>query len=33
VLSSPSGQARGFWNIEPWRELARAVAELQDGSG
>jgi TDG/mug DNA glycosylase family protein len=33
VLSSPSGQARGFWNIEPWRELARAVAELQDASG
>lgn len=25
VLPSPSGQARGFWNIEPWRELARAV--------
>jgi TDG/mug DNA glycosylase family protein len=33
VLSLPSGQARGFWNIEPWRELARAVAELQDASG
>jgi TDG/mug DNA glycosylase family protein len=25
VLSSPSGQARGFWNIEPWRELAIAA--------
>ncbi|MGH8126274.1 MAG: mismatch-specific DNA-glycosylase [Rhodanobacteraceae bacterium] len=25
VLPSPSGQARGFWNIEPWRGLARAV--------
>lgn len=25
VLSSPSGQARGFWNIEPWRELAVAA--------
>lgn len=25
VLSSPSGQARGFWNIEPWRELAAAA--------
>lgn len=25
VLSSPSGQARGFWNLEPWRELAQAV--------
>lgn len=28
VLPSPSGQARGFWNIEPWRELARAVTSL-----
>lgn len=26
VLPSPSGLARGFWSIEPWRELARAVA-------
>ncbi|MGH8145498.1 MAG: mismatch-specific DNA-glycosylase [Rhodanobacteraceae bacterium] len=26
VLPSPSGQARGFWNIEPWQELAVAVA-------
>ncbi len=26
VLPSPSGQARGFWDIGPWRELAEAVA-------
>jgi len=26
VLTSPSGQARGFWDIEPWRELAEVVA-------
>jgi len=25
VLPSTSGAARGFWNIEPWRELARAI--------
>ncbi|HEY3521152.1 MAG TPA: mismatch-specific DNA-glycosylase [Rhodanobacteraceae bacterium] len=25
VLPSPSGQARKFWNIGPWRELAKAV--------
>ncbi len=25
VLPSPSGQARGYWDIEPWRALARAV--------
>jgi double-stranded uracil-DNA glycosylase len=25
VLPSPSGQARKFWTIEPWRELAAAV--------
>ena len=25
VLPSPSGQARKFWNIRPWRELAKAV--------
>ncbi len=24
VLPSPSGQARGFWDIAPWRELAEA---------
>ena len=23
VLTSPSGQARGFWDVEPWRGLAR----------
>ncbi|MGH8182527.1 MAG: mismatch-specific DNA-glycosylase [Rhodanobacteraceae bacterium] len=26
VLPSPSGQARGFWDIAPWRELAAAAA-------
>lgn len=25
VLPSPSGQARGFWDIEPWRVLAEEV--------
>lgn len=25
VLPSPSGQARRFWSIEPWRELAAAA--------
>jgi TDG/mug DNA glycosylase family protein len=29
VLPSPSGQARGFWDIEPWRELAVAVRALR----
>lgn len=28
VLPSPSGQARRFWNIEPWWQLAEAVAGL-----
>lgn len=28
VLPSPSGQARGFWDIAPWRELAQAVTPL-----
>ncbi|MER3546382.1 MAG: mismatch-specific DNA-glycosylase [Rhodanobacteraceae bacterium] len=28
VLPSPSGQARKFWDIEPWRELAKAVKRL-----
>jgi TDG/mug DNA glycosylase family protein len=28
VLPSPSGQARGFWNIEPWRQLARLAGEM-----
>lgn len=26
VLPSPSGQARKFWTIEPWRELAKAAS-------
>jgi TDG/mug DNA glycosylase family protein len=26
VLPSPSGQARGHWDIEPWRELAALLA-------
>ena len=26
VLPSPSGQARGFWDIKPWLELAKAVS-------
>lgn len=25
VLPSPSGQARGFWSVEPWRQLALAA--------
>ena len=25
VLTSPSGQARGFWDIAPWQQLATAV--------
>ncbi|HET9835161.1 MAG TPA: mismatch-specific DNA-glycosylase [Rhodanobacteraceae bacterium] len=28
VLPSPSGQARRFWNTQPWRQLAEAVAQL-----
>jgi TDG/mug DNA glycosylase family protein len=27
VLPSSSGRARGFWSIEPWRELAAALDE------
>lgn len=27
VLPSPSGLARRFWSLEPWRELAAAVAK------
>jgi len=27
VLPSTSGAARGYWDVEPWRELARACAE------
>ncbi|MEO6968606.1 MAG: mismatch-specific DNA-glycosylase [Rhodanobacteraceae bacterium] len=26
VLPSPSGQARGFWDIGPWRELTSVVS-------
>ncbi|HJR11632.1 MAG TPA: mismatch-specific DNA-glycosylase [Rhodanobacteraceae bacterium] len=25
VLPSPSGQARGFWDLAPWRQLAQAA--------
>lgn len=28
VLPSPSGQARRFWDITPWRDLARHVADI-----
>lgn len=27
VLASPSGRARSFWTLAPWREAARFVAE------
>ena len=27
VLASPSGRARSFWTLEPWRELAAFVGE------
>ena len=27
VLPSPSGQARKFWDIRPWRELAEAAGD------
>lgn len=30
VLPSPSGQARKFWDIEPWRDLAKAVKLSRD---
>ncbi len=36
VLPSPSGQARAFWDIAPWRKLAREVrgnATRTRGSG
>jgi len=29
VLPSPSGQARGHWNIEPWRQLAQQFHQLR----
>ncbi len=28
VLPSPSGQARKFWNIQPWHELAWAIQRV-----
>jgi TDG/mug DNA glycosylase family protein len=28
VLPSPSGAASGHWTLEPWRELAKWIAEL-----
>ena len=28
VLPSPSGQARGFWNVAPWHELAATIKQL-----
>lgn len=31
VLPSPSGQARGHWNIEPWRALAMRYRALRGG--
>ncbi|HEX8051033.1 MAG TPA: uracil-DNA glycosylase family protein, partial [Solirubrobacterales bacterium] len=30
VLPSPSGLARRFWTIEPWRQLAEAVAATRE---
>jgi TDG/mug DNA glycosylase family protein len=27
VLASPSGRARSFWTLEPWREVAAFVAQ------
>lgn len=32
VLPSPSGLARRFWSVEPWRELAEAVGEERQGN-
>jgi len=29
VLPSTSGAASGYWDPEPWRELARLVAALR----
>jgi len=28
VLPSPSGQARGFWDVAPWHELAATIKQL-----
>ncbi|MFO1080961.1 MAG: mismatch-specific DNA-glycosylase [Reyranellaceae bacterium] len=33
VLASPSGRARSFWTIEPWREVAAFVAERRRRRG
>lgn len=30
VLPSPSGLASGYWDIKPWRELARWIAVRRD---
>ena len=30
VLASPSGRARSFWTIEPWRQAAAFVAERRN---
>jgi TDG/mug DNA glycosylase family protein len=30
VLASPSGRARSFWTIEPWREAATFVARRRE---
>jgi TDG/mug DNA glycosylase family protein len=32
VLPSTSGAARGFWDLEPWRQLAAAVQSSLSGS-
>jgi TDG/mug DNA glycosylase family protein len=32
VLPSTSGAARGFWDLEPWRQLAAAVQSSSAGS-
>jgi TDG/mug DNA glycosylase family protein len=31
VLTSPSGQARGFWDMGPWQALAEALVHPQRG--
>jgi TDG/mug DNA glycosylase family protein len=33
VLASPSGRARSFWTIEPWREVAAFVAGRRQARG
>ncbi len=32
VLPSPSGRARRYWDIEPWRDLARLAGSCRDHS-